>query len=119
MTVHVCCDSANTGHRIGLLRLLTSRKAIIAGLVLAATGLAVGGWAGLVAVGFAPVVLAILPCAITCGFGLCVLGLVARPTPKVASFGRATSRNGNNLIRRDNPAPADPSITQRQNQKAI
>lgn len=121
MTVHACCDPADTGHRIGWLRLLTSRKVIIAGLVLATAGLAVGGWGGLVAVGFAPVVLAILPCAITCGLGLCMLDLVTRPTPKVVPFHDIAPRNGDNLIRRDNSAflPAGPSITECRNENAI
>lgn len=119
MAVHVCCDPANTGHRIGGWRLLTSRKVIIAGLVLSAAGLAIGGWQGLVAVGLAPIVLAILPCAITCGLGLCMLGLGTRSTSKVAPVGDPASRNGNTLIRRDHSASAEPSIKQRQNQNAI
>ena len=46
------------------------------GLIVLAITIAIGGvalnWGWLVAVGFAPILLAILPCAVMCGLGLCM-----------------------------------------------
>lgn len=36
-------------------------------------GLSFGGWGWLVAAGFAPVILSILPCLVMCGLGVCVM----------------------------------------------
>ena len=73
-------------------RLLTRRMAIIlGGLVIAAGGLALG-WGWLAAVGIAPVILALLPCAAMCALGLCMMprgkascGTTSAAAPKSAA----------------------------------
>ena len=117
--MRVCCDHPGSERRPGRRRLLTSRVAIIGGLTLAAGGgLAVGGWGWLVAAGFAPVILAVLPCAATCGLGLCVLGMSGRsnsnPTP-------ARPGNSDDMIHGGDPGPssATPSLSHRQSPNAI
>lgn len=53
---------------------LRNRWTLVLGVfVLAGAGLALG-WPWLVALGLAPVVLAVLPCAAMCGLGLCMMG---------------------------------------------
>lgn len=54
------------------LSMIRSRRGLIA---LAALLLALGfasNWSWLVAVGVAPIILAVLPCAVMCAFGLCM-----------------------------------------------
>ncbi len=83
--MRACCDHPGSERRPDRRRLLTSRVAIIGGLALAAGGgLAVGGWGWLVAAGLAPLILAVLPCAVTCGLGLCVLGMSNRSKSNAA-----------------------------------
>lgn len=53
---------------------LRNRWVVVLGVfALAGAGLALG-WPWLVALGLAPVVLAVLPCAAMCGLGLCMMG---------------------------------------------
>lgn len=63
---------SSTGLLAALRRFLGSRRGI---LVLAAITVGAGlalGWGWLVAAGLAPVVLALLPCLVMCGLGLCM-----------------------------------------------
>ena len=49
-------------------------RGIVLGVgVVAVGGAAFGGWPWLVAVGVAPILLSILPCAVMCAFGLCMM----------------------------------------------
>ena len=78
-----CCSpsTAQTG-RSGWRSRLTARNGIIVGLVaLLGVGLAFGGgWGWLVAIGVAPVILSLLPCAVMCGLGLCMMGMGNKKT---------------------------------------
>jgi len=49
---------------------------LVLGALAVIAGLSFGGWAWLVAAGFAPIILAALPCLVMCGLGLC---LACRP----------------------------------------
>jgi hypothetical protein len=51
---------------------LRSRNGVIAMIVLAVVIGAVLNWSWLVAVGIAPLLLTVLPCAVMCGLGLCM-----------------------------------------------
>ncbi|OYV54022.1 MAG: hypothetical protein B7Z76_15750 [Acidiphilium sp. 20-67-58] len=120
--MRVCCDHPGSERRPGRRRLLTSRVAIIGGLTLAAGGgLAVGGWGWLVAAGLAPLILAILPCALTCGLGLCVLGMSGRSRSNAAPTRPAVTGNSNGMIPGGDPGPssAAPSLSHRQSPNAI
>lgn len=111
--MHACCDRPDTGRRIGRRRLSASRTAIFGGAILAAGGcLAAGGWGWLVTAGFAPIILVILPCAITCGLGLCMLGMSTRAKSNARPASDAAAQNNYNMIRgRDSgPSPVAPSI---------
>lgn len=48
------------------------------GVILGASALAIGGaalgWPWLVAIGVAPILLSILPCAVMCALGICMMG---------------------------------------------
>ena len=58
--------------RTAALSVLRSRRRLIAvAVLLLALGLAFN-WSWLVAVGAAPLILAVLPCAVMCGLGLCM-----------------------------------------------
>lgn len=78
-----CCSpsTAQTG-RSGWKSRLTARNGIIVGLVaLLGIGFAFGGgWGWLVAIGVAPVILSLLPCAVMCGLGLCMMGMSKKKT---------------------------------------
>lgn len=101
-----CCNRPDAGRRINWRRLLTNRVTIIGGIILAlAAGLAAGSWGWLVAAGVAPIILTILPCAVTCGLGLCVLGLGSRTKSDVAPAGDTATQNGGAITRRDDPMP--------------
>jgi hypothetical protein len=53
---------------------LGGRRAAILGAVAVAGGGMALGWPWLVAIGAAPLLLSLLPCAIMCGLGLCMMG---------------------------------------------
>jgi hypothetical protein len=92
---------------------------IVGGVLLAAGGgLAAGGWAWLVAAGLAPIIVAILPCVITCGFGLCMLGMSARGKSSATRVsGTATLDKGTMIRGGGSPqSHAVPSVIDRQNQ---
>ncbi len=58
--------------RTAALSVLRSRRGLIAvAVLLLALGLAFN-WSWLVAVGAAPLILSVLPCAVMCGLGLCM-----------------------------------------------
>ncbi len=61
--------------RIGVsgLRQFGRRKWILVGSIVLAVGL-IFKWDWLTAVGAAPIILALLPCAVMCGLGLCMMG---------------------------------------------
>lgn len=120
--MHACCDRPDSGPRIGWRHPLTSHAAIIGGLALVAGGgLAAGGWWWLAAAGVAPIILAILPCAVTCSLGLCMLSLGSRSKSKVTRAGISVAESRDALICGDAaaPSPAVPSIVHWQNQNVI
>lgn len=120
--MHACCDRPNTGRRIGRRRLSASRTTILGCVILAAGGgLAAGGWGWLVAAGIAPILLAILPCVITCGLGLCVLGMSIRAKSNAAPASDTATLDSDSVIRGGDSgsSSAVPSIIHRQNQNAI
>ncbi|MBU6507416.1 MAG: hypothetical protein KGQ82_07950 [Alphaproteobacteria bacterium] len=49
------------------------RGLLIGGIVVVAAGLALG-WKWVVAAGFAPIILALAPCAVMCTLGMCMMG---------------------------------------------
>lgn len=51
---------------------LTSRRGLIAGLAIVAAGLALG-WNWLTAIGVAPIILSLAPCAAMCAVGACAM----------------------------------------------
>jgi hypothetical protein len=117
-----CCNRPDTGRRINWRRLLTNRVMIIGGVILAvAAGLAAGSWGWLVAVGVAPIILTILPCAVTCGLGLCVLGLSSRTKSDVAPAGDTAIQEGAVITRRDDPmpSPAAPVVVGHRDQQSL
>lgn len=65
-TPHVKAESATLQRRLG------GRESLAAGTVLVAGGAAFS-WDWLVAVGIAPVILALLPCAAMCALGWCAM----------------------------------------------
>lgn len=120
--MRACCDHPGSERRPGRRHLLTSRAAIIAGLALATGGgLAAGGWGWLVAAGFAPLILAVLPCAVTCGLGLCVLGMSGRSRSNAAPTRPDVSGNSDGMIPGGDPGPssAAPSFIHGQSSNAI
>jgi len=66
------------------------------GLIILAIGLAVGGmtmnWGWLVAIGVAPILLALLPCAVMCGLGLCMNKSGGKTC---SSSGKSSAENSN------------------------
>lgn len=53
--------------------LLSGWSGLIAAAILIITGGIVFNWSWLVAAGFAPIILAVLPCAAMCALGLCAI----------------------------------------------
>lgn len=110
-----CCSpsTAQTG-RSGWRSRLTARNGIILGLV-ALLGIGFGfggGWGWLVAIGVAPVILSLLPCAVMCGLGLCMMGMGKKKTdaaPMIAAQNDATADTmqgiGQPALRRPDIAP--------------
>lgn len=71
-----CCGSAISGSGFGISRFswLGGRRGMIVGAVaVVGAGLAFG-WPTLVALGIAPILLSLLPCAAMCALGLCMMG---------------------------------------------
>jgi hypothetical protein len=117
-----CCNRPDAGRRINWRRLLTNPVTVIGGVILAvAAGLTAGGWGWLVAAGVAPIILTILPCAVTCGLGLCVLGLGSRAKSDVAPAGDTATQNGAAISRRDDPmpSPAAPVVVRHRDQQSL
>ncbi len=118
-----CCNRSDTGVRVNWRRLLTNRVTIIGGLTLAvAGGLAAGGWSWLVAAGVAPIILTILPCAVTCGLGLCALGLCSRSESDVAPASDTAIQNGAAITTRKAdpmPSPAAAVVVRHQDQQSL
>jgi len=76
-----CCGPAQSSG--GLSRFLPnwlggSRGLIVAAIFAVAMGMAFG-WPALVALGVAPIILSLLPCAVMCAFGLCMMGKGRQP----------------------------------------
>ena len=117
-----CCNRSDTGVRVNWRRLLTNRVTIIGGLTLAvAGGLAAGGWSWLVAAGVAPIILTILPCAVTCALGLCALGLCADRSQMLRQPVTPPSRHGAAITRKDDPmpSPAAAVVVRHQDQQSL
>lgn len=78
-----CCGPAQSSG--GLSRFLPnwlggSRGLIVAAVFVVGMGMAFG-WPALVALGVAPIILSLLPCAVMCAFGLCMIGKGRQPGP--------------------------------------
>lgn len=85
-----CCQSASSSTPpTGLGRYLPSwlrgRRGIILGVVAVGGGGMALQWPWLVAIGVAPVLLSLLPCAVMCGLGLCMMGKKGQSGPSQAS----------------------------------
>jgi hypothetical protein len=66
---------------LGILRgFARDRRVLIAAGVLALVLGAAFNWSWLIAVGAAPVLLAVLPCAVMCALGLCAMGMNRSPS---------------------------------------
>lgn len=80
---------ANAGERVRSW-LTSPRGLLLVGIAVIAAGLALG-WNWVVALGVAPIILAVAPCALMCALGMCMMGMgrkTANPTcaaePKMA-----------------------------------
>ena len=90
-------DSPQTGQPsltqdiLSLLRYwLTSRTGLIIGaIVLVVGGLALG-WGWVVALGIAPIILSLAPCAVMCALGMCMMGKGMSGQSSCAKDGSAT-----------------------------
>lgn len=101
----VICDLSDTRHRSVWAHLSTSRLAITGGLVLVAgSGLVPLGRSWLAAAGLAPIILAILPCAATCGLGVCLLDVSGPSKPTVLPCSNAASQGVGDTTERADPA---------------
>ncbi|HEV2160735.1 MAG TPA: hypothetical protein VGR52_00655 [Stellaceae bacterium] len=65
--------NANAGQRARSW-LTSPRGLLLVGIAVIAAGLALG-WNWIVALGLAPIVLAIAPCALMCALGMCMMGM--------------------------------------------
>ena len=65
--------NANTGERVRSW-LTSPRGLLLVGIAVIAVGLALG-WNWVVALGVAPIVLAVAPCALMCALGMCMMGM--------------------------------------------
>lgn len=86
--------------------LLTGRNGLIAAAVLAIAGGIVFNWSWLVAAGFAPIILAVLPCAAMCALGLCANKLTGRAECSDAAKD-ATPRPSAEVERSAQPNPVE------------
>ena len=64
---------ANAGERVRAW-LTSPRGLVLVGIAVIAVGLALG-WNWVVALGLAPIVLALAPCALMCALGMCMMGM--------------------------------------------
>lgn len=64
---------ANAGERVRSW-LTSPRGLLLVGIAVIAAGLALG-WNWVVALGLAPIVLALAPCALMCALGVCMIGM--------------------------------------------
>lgn len=74
-------EAASAGDRIRSW-LTSPRGLLLVGIAVIAAGLALG-WNWVVAIGLAPIVLAVAPCALMCALGMCMMGMgrkTANPT---------------------------------------
>ena len=72
-------EAASPAPRLQLPAFLTRRRSLIlAAMALAAAGFWLN-WGWLTAVGAAPLLLALAPCAVMCGLGLCMKGGSGKP----------------------------------------
>lgn len=70
--------NANAGERVRSW-LTSPRGLLLVGIAVIAAGLALG-WNWVVALGLAPIVLALAPCALMCALGMCMMGMGHRKT---------------------------------------
>ena len=85
---------------------LSGRSGLIAAAVLIITAGIVFNWSWLVAAGFAPIILAVLPCAAMCALGLCANKLAARAEGSDAAKD-ATSRQSADATRTSHANPVE------------
>lgn len=72
-------QSQHQVNRLGFLSLLRSpRGLIVSGIVIVGAGLALG-WNWLAALGFAPLILSLAPCAAMCALGVCMMARGSAP----------------------------------------
>ena len=84
LPAHSCCQGAS-GTSLTISRwnrylptwLQGTRGVILAAVAVAGGGAALG-WPWLVAIGVAPILLSVLPCAVMCALGLCMMGKSTR-----------------------------------------
>lgn len=78
LSAHSCCQGAagtsSSRWSACLPTWLRGRWGVILGASALAIGGAALGWPWLVAIGIAPILLSILPCAVMCALGLCMMG---------------------------------------------
>jgi hypothetical protein len=65
---------------VGQLKRLRRRPILWIGVALLGLGAAIFGWPWVIAIGVAPVLLALAPCALMCALGLCMQGMNRAPT---------------------------------------
>lgn len=85
-----CCQgTSSSAPPTGLGRYLPSWLRGRRGLILGVVAIVGGGmalqWPWLVAIGVAPVLLSLLPCAVMCGLGLCMMGKTNQSNSSQAS----------------------------------
>jgi hypothetical protein len=79
---------------------LRGRNGVIAVIMLAVVIGAVLNWSWLVAVGIAPLLLAVLPCAVMCGLGLCMSKMVGGSCSASSESPDQSSRPMPNAVQR-------------------
>lgn len=80
--------------------IVSPRGLLIGGLVIVATGLALG-WNWVVAAGLAPIILSLAPCAVMCALGMCMMGRGRSAAPPGAASGVEQKAVSESPISRD------------------
>ncbi len=94
-----CCQGASgtspTGSRWSsyLPSWLRGSRGIVLGAVALAVGGAALGWPWLVALGVAPILLSLAPCAVMCALGLCMMGKGSKSTASQDTTTQAANSN--------------------------
>jgi hypothetical protein len=82
---------------LGIARFVRSRLAIGAAALGVVAAAAAWQWSWLVAIGVAPVLLSVAPCAAMCGLGLCMHGMGGRGCGPAPRNGQAVHETPENL----------------------